>query len=162
MNGRGKKKSLKRFLRRNGRAGKGKNKMNNQLFILRENMEHVIKAAFAFMQDHEIFLYDFKKKRTDRLKRDLRKQLLRFLSVASVDLNTLVDSPWPHEVNTCANNDNANSNSIFEPCIVAYQGQREAIIKVLHGNRILGREVQVKHIRKRKRYYAFLIIPSSS
>ena len=154
-----KKKISPYFLLRKGRAGKGKNegksyKMNNQLFILRKNMEHVIKAAFFYMQDHELFRYDFKKK-TDTLQRELRQQLLRFLSVASVDLNTLVDSPWPHEVSTCDNNDNANSNSLFEPCKVEIQGKREAIIKVLHGNRILGRKVQKKHIRKRKQYYAF-------
>ena len=115
---------------------------------------NVIKAAFFFMQDHELFCFNIRD-RTDKIQGQLRQQLLRFLSVARVDLNTLVDSPWPYEVNTCDNNDKANSNSIFEPCKVEFQQQTEAILTVLHGNRILGRKVHVKHLRKRKRYYAF-------
>lgn len=130
---------------RNGRAAKGKNKgkrfkMNKQLFILRVNMKHVIKAAFFYMQDHDIFFKDFTK-RYDILQGALRQQLLRFLSIATVDLNSLADSPWPYEINTCDNNDNANSNSIFQPCKVEYHDHKSAAL--------LGSKVNVKHLRER-------------
>ena len=150
-----------RFLASIGRLGTNKQilKMNNELFILQDTMRHVIIAAFHYMQDNRTFVYPG---HVRQLKNQtaLRKQIKRFLSIASIDLNVLVDSPWQHEVSTATvepgKNTKVHQNAIHEPCKLICRQGNEAVVKLLYGNRIIERQVDIELVRERSiRYFKF-------
>ena len=131
-----------RFLASIGRLGTNKQilKMNNELFILQDTMRHVIIAAFHYMQDNRTFVYPGGV-RQRKNQNALRKQIKRFLSIASIDLNVLVDSPWQHEVSTATvepgKNTKVHQNAIHEPCTLICRQGNKAVVKLLYGNRII-------------------------